>query len=152
MAPTKDPKPAEPQKINVKSEDRGDAFSQLDEAHLQFCRALQEVRTPDDVHTRLAEAHVTYLRALQEANNDPLRSYEAYLEYVRAQQKAMLPDEVVARANDAYRSYLQAVKDAWGRFDVEDMNPSSLAELGQRLMMVAMHASQLPTQDRQDAR
>lgn len=152
MAQTKDSSPEPTKKADAQSSKNDDVMKGLDDAHMDFCRALQEMQMPEDVHARMAEAHLAYLRAVQDAGGDPLRSFEAYLEYVRAQQKAMMPDEVVARATDAYRTYVRAVKDAWGRLDLGDLNPSTLAEMGQRLMTAAMHASNIPMQDRQNAR
>lgn len=112
----------------------------FEDAFRKYQRTLQDVWA--DYQDRLQEGYTGYVRTVQDtarAENRMTAQVDAQRSFTNAQQDALT--DYLSRSEEALYQYLEALRDAWATVDVRNINPSSLATVGQHLLWSASCAA-----------
>ena len=107
---------------------------------------FQDINTAwHNTQQRLCNVHFEYQREIQKAcQTQQQKDFQAVQEdYQRALQSALAEPDAASGFADAFTRYKKAVRDAIANIDVEALDPTLIAGIGQSLCAVAQFAGQL---------
>jgi hypothetical protein len=107
---------------------------------------FQDINTAwHNTQQRLCNVHFEYQREIQKAcQTRQQKDFQAMQEdYQRALQSALAETDTASRFADAFTKYKNAVRDAVANIDVDALDPTLIAGIGQSLCVVAQFAGQL---------
>jgi hypothetical protein len=105
-----------------------------------YVGALGTLGPPVEVQELANTTYRAYLEALESTKVDPeqeQRVTEAYQAYADALRQTLDSDGLRAAFEDAYRQYVRAIQKAWSDVDVDLLDATTVASIGQSMISVA---------------
>ncbi len=134
----------------MSTEEKGAFASAAEPPHKPFQDAywsyFQDLNTAwHNTQQRLSNVHFEYQRAIQKAcQTQEQKDFQALQnDYQRALKSALADTDPARSLADAFTRYKKAVQDAIANIDVEALDATLIAGIGQNLCVVAQFARQL---------